>query len=169
MATGAPAPDGFCVQKPPAISPRECQTTAIHIPLMACNACCRRSGDGPTANVIGFKGKGFQKGINSLCPGTVLLRAYVAVAEPFSDAVNFKLSTFDFFKNADPDCVYGDGSIIPAGASDLTASGVTIIPLTTDGFMVGKDDLSIILEVDPVELSDDTKGCAALVLEYVAP
>ncbi len=145
----------------PSVTLRECTPGELRLDLRACNACCERTGDARPHTIVGFQGKGVDKGWMSLCAGTIIKGIKVGVAECFSDPVNWSICTYD--PNTET-----EGVLIAAGTSDLTEAGVIDVPVGKDGtgFMVGKDDLLLVVKIDKIDLSDDTKGCAAVCIEF---
>lgn len=145
----------------PSVTLRECTPGELRLDLRACNACCERVGDKRPHTVVGLNGQGVDKGWMSLCAGTIIKGIKIGVAECFSDPVKWSICTYDHQTET-------EGVLIKEGTSDLTVAGVIDVPVGADGmgFMVGKDDLTLVIKVAKVELSDDTMGCAAVCIEF---
>lgn len=167
----------------PALNPKGCVKAVARMNFRACDACVVRSGMKPAAVEFSPKTQPGKVAFIHLCPGAIICGVSVGVGECFSENIPFSVGTYSGYldevnyaqclKEGDEgyEAPYAEGSIIPEGTIDLTAAGVTAVPIPghPDGFMVGKDGLTLVVEFGKEELSDYSKGNAAICVEVCNP
>ena len=168
------------------LDPMGCVKAAARFRFRAVDACVVRNGSKPDAVEIGPKTMCPGKiGFITLCPDTIACGLTVSLSECFSDPVPFSIGTYNgyvadfnysqclkegdegFVASLEEDSILAEGVIDVTGKGDLKRGGVVNIPLgeNGEGFVVGKDPITLVICFGEIDLTDCTMGSASICLE----